>query len=111
MADAYSVDSDRYAVEMNGPSSRPARRGIAVTPSDTKDVTNSGGDNAPCYAKSLYIGSAGNVAVVHAGDNSASGAGTAVTYPNVPVGWFPVQVRRVMATNTTASSIIGLYDQ
>jgi hypothetical protein len=111
MADLYSVDSDRYAVEPFPSSMRPARRAIAVTPSDTKDVTDAAGDGAPCYAKSLYIGTGGNIAVVAAGDNSAAGAGTPVTFQNVPAGWFPVQVRRVMATGTTALQVVGLYDQ
>jgi hypothetical protein len=111
MADLYSVDADRYVGEPFPSSMRPARRAIAVTPSDTLDVTNAGGDNAPCYAKALYVGVTGNLSVVTASDNSNSGAGTAVLFQNVPVGWFPVQVRRVMATGTTASDIVGLYDQ
>lgn len=111
MADSYDVNKDRYIVPPVGSPSHPGRRGIPVTPSDTLDVTNASGDNAPCYAKSLYVGVSGNLAIVHAGDNGNAGAGTAVTYPNVQIGWFPMQVRRVMATNTTASSIIGAYDQ
>lgn len=109
MADAYDVNKDRWAVTPHASPNMPARRGIAVTPSDTLDVTDASGDNAPCYAASLYVGVSGNLAIVHAGDNGNSGAGTVVTYLNVPVGWFPVQVRRVMNTNTTATSIIGLY--
>jgi hypothetical protein len=69
-----------------------------VTPSDTLDVTNASVDNAPRYAKSLYVGVSGNLAIVHAGDNGNAGAGTAVANPNVQIGWFPMQVRRVMAT-------------
>lgn len=111
MADAYDVNKDRYVVSPVGSPSHPGRRGIPVTPSDTLDVTNASGDNAPCYAKALYIGVSGDVAVVHAGDNGNSLAGTAVTYKAVPVGWFPMQVRRVMNTNTTATNIVGLYDQ
>lgn len=111
MADAYDVNKDRYIVETGLGSDKPARRAIAVTPSDTKDVTNAAGDNAPSYAKALYIGVSGDLAVVTAADNGNTLAGTAQTFKNVPVGWFPVQVRRVMATNTTASQIVGLYDQ
>jgi hypothetical protein len=111
MADNYDVNKDRYVVSVVPSPSHPARRAIAVTPSDTEDVTNASGDNAPCYAKALYIGVSGDVAVVAAGDNGNSLAGTAVTFKAVPVGWFPVQVRRVMATNTTATNIVGLYDQ
>lgn len=111
MADSYDVNKDRYVVTPRPSPSNPARRAIAVTPSDTLDVTNSAGDNAPCYAKALYIGVTGDVAVVPAGDNGNSLAGSAVTFKAVPVGWFPVQVRRVMSTNTTATNIVGLYDQ
>lgn len=109
MADAYDVNKDRWAVTPHASPNMPARRGIPVTPSDTEDVTNASGDNAPCYAAALYVGVAGNLTVVHAGDNGNALAGTAVLYPNVPVGWFPVQVRRVMATGTSASDIVGLY--
>lgn len=110
MADNYDVTKDRYRSAQRPGADMPAMRAIAVTPSDTKDVTNASGDNAPCYAKALYIGSTGDVVVVTAGDNGNSLAGTAVTFKSVPVGWFPVQVRRV-TTATTASNIVGLYDQ
>lgn len=109
MADAYDVNKDRWAVTPHASPNMPARRVIAVTPSDTLDVTDASGDNAPCYAASLYVGVAGNLAIVAAGDNSNGGAGTAVTFNAVPVGWFPVQVRRVMNTNTTATNLVGLY--
>lgn len=109
-ADSYAEASDALFKFSAGASS-PARRAIPVTPSDTKDVTNATGDNASGYAKALYIGVSGDVTVVTGNDQSNAGAGTAVTFKAVPVGWFPVQVRRVMATNTTAQSIVGLYDQ
>jgi hypothetical protein len=110
-ADVYSSNHDRWAVTTDNGPHMPARRAIAVTPSDTLDVTNSGGDNAPCYASGLYVGVSGDVAVVTAADNSNNGAGTAVTFKAVPVGPFPVQVRRVMSTNTAATNIVGLYHQ
>ena len=111
MADLYSVDKDRWAVFTAGGPDTPARLTLAVTPNDNNDLTNSGGLDAPVYASFLYVGVAGNLAIVAAGDNSNSGAGTPVTFTNVPVGWFPVQVRRVMATNTTASGIIACFHQ
>lgn len=110
MADNYDPTKDTYISDLSGASGKPARRFLAVTPSDTKDVTNATGDNAPCYAKALYVGVTGDLAVVSARDTVGTPAGTAVTFKNVPVGWFPVQVRRVMSTGTTASQIIGLYD-
>jgi hypothetical protein len=48
MADNYTNDRDRYALTPNYQPQMPARRAIPVTPSDTKDVTNATGDNAPC---------------------------------------------------------------
>jgi hypothetical protein len=111
-ADAYSLGVDRWAaVSYPGPH-MPARLALALTPSDTEDLTNPAGDDAPCYAQGLFIGGAGNVAVVMAGDNSNGGAGTAVTFNSVAAGTvLPIQVRRVMSTNTTATDIVGLFNQ
>ena len=53
--------------------------------------------------RALFVGTGGNVAVTMA-------KGTVVTFANVPSGSIlPVQVTKVMATNTTASSILALY--
>lgn len=111
MADAYDVTKDRYVATPYPSPAQPARLSIPVTPSDTLDVTNAGGDNAPCYAKSLYIGVTGDVTVVTVQDKSNSGQGTGRLFKAHPVGYMPVQVRRVMATGTTATNIEGLYDQ
>ena len=64
----------------------------AVTPSDT---------NAQSY-RAIYVGGAGNVAVVTEG-------GDTVTFTAPPVGSIiPVSVQKVMATNTTATLLVGL---
>lgn len=94
---AYDTTRDRYFA---GKSNAPSRRAAAVTPSDSVDLA--------VYAKQLYIGTTGNITVVPAGDTSASGTG--VLFSTVPVGWFPVQVRRVNSTGTTASNIVAVYD-
>jgi hypothetical protein len=107
-ADTKNSMNDRWPV--NHLPSDPARLAFAVTPNDTQDLTNPSGNNTPSYAKALYVGGAGNLAVITAGDGTNSGQGTAVTFLNVPVGWFPVQVRRVMNANTTASDIVALMD-
>ena len=78
--------------------SGPARRAQAVTPSDTVDLGS--------YAKALYVGAAGNVRVLTVGGEDAD----AVTFANHPVGWLPVQVRRVLATGTTATQIVAAFD-
>lgn len=66
----------------------------AVTPSDSTEVK--------CQA--LYVGGAGNVAIL-ARDDSA-----AVTLTAVPAGTvLPIACRKVMSTNTTATSIVAIY--
>jgi hypothetical protein len=108
-ADSYDNTKDRFNVFTAPRPDQPAGIAIPVTPDDDKDVTNDTGDAAPCYASYLYIGQAGDLEIVAAHDKTASGAGTAVLYKAVPIGWFPVQVRRVLATNTTAASIVAHY--
>ncbi|MBM3496768.1 MAG: hypothetical protein FJX72_20970 [Armatimonadetes bacterium] len=72
----------------------PAEHAFAVTPNDSTDLTD--------WALALYVGVSGNVKVT-------TWAGETVTFANAPVGVLPVRVRRVFATGTTASSILGLY--
>lgn len=74
-------------------SDAPVQSAESVTPDDDTDV-------GPYRA--LWIGVTGDVAVIHVGDSSA------VTYTNVPVGWYPWAVKRVMATNTDADEIVGM---
>ena len=102
---SYTVEPDRYMSAGNA--DWPARFATAITPSDTSNVSIG---PAGCYAKALYIGTGGNLTVITAGDNSNGGLGTPVLFQNVPVGWFPVQVRAVLATGTTASGIVGIAD-
>ena len=71
----------------------PAGYGVAVTPSDSVVIP---------MTRALYVGVGGNVRVTDINDN--------VTYANVPSGSIlPVQVSKVFATGTTASSIVALY--
>lgn len=69
----------------------------AVTPSDSTDLDP--------YCKALYIGVAGDVTVIpKINADSAS-----VTFKAHPVGYMPIQVRRVLSTGTTATNILALY--
>lgn len=69
----------------------------AVTPSDTVPLPL-----GPCRA--LWVGGAGAVAVIAAGDTSA------VTLSGVPAGTvLPIKCKTVMSTNTTATLIVALY--
>jgi hypothetical protein len=74
-------------------STAPATRYAAVTPNDSTVVN----------ARSLYVGTTGNIAL------KADANATAVTFTNVPVGILPVGAWIVMLTNTTASGIVALY--
>ena len=78
-----------------------AGRAAAVTPSNTVDIPSiSGGTNNGCV---LYIGGAGDVKVLTVG-------GDEVIFTAVNAGTFmPVQVLRVFATGTTATSIVALW--
>jgi len=69
-----------------------------VTPSDSTDLNP--------YAKALYIGVSGNVAVVPL--NSPDD--TPVTFLGHPTGYLRLRVRRVFSTGTTASNILALSD-
>jgi len=67
----------------------------AVTTSDSATIRATG---------ALYIGGAGNVTVVMAGEGN-----TTVTFSAVPVGTIlPISVKQVKATGTTATLIIAL---
>lgn len=71
-----------------------AAKAAAVTPSDVTILPTTRG---------LYIGTGGDVAVVMAD------GGSAVTFSSVLAGFMPVQVTKVMSTNTTASNILALW--
>lgn len=75
-----------------------ARHAEAVLPSDSADLTK--------VTSALYIGGAGDVALILANDPDSG----AVTFKVVPAGTILyVQCRRVMNTNTSATSIVALW--
>lgn len=103
----YNSGPDRYM--SSGNADWPGRFATAITPSDTLAVSI--GPSTPgAYAKSLYIGVAGDLTIITAGDNSNNGAGTPVLLKAHPVGYCPIQVRAVLAAGTTAQSIVGIAD-
>jgi hypothetical protein len=71
-----------------------ARRAVAVTPSDATSFEPTRG---------LYIGAAGNVAVSMVDGGNATFVGVAAG------SVLPVQVTKVLATGTTATSVLALY--
>lgn len=102
---AYTVEPDRYMAASHA--DWPARYATAIAPSDTQNVAIG---PAGCFAKSLYVGVAGDLNVITAGDNTNSGLGTPVLLKAHPVGYCPIQVRAVLAAGTTATNIVGLAD-
>ncbi len=73
--------------------SKPAEEGVAVTPSDTVNLTSP--------ARALWVGVSGNVSV------EMVGVGTAIVFVGAQ-GLLPVSVTRVNATLTTATNIVAL---
>jgi hypothetical protein len=71
----------------------PAVNGAAVTPSDTV--------NLPTASRALYVGTAGNVAVITVGGSTMTLVAAS--------GWMPICVARVLATGTTASDIVAVW--
>lgn len=74
----------------------PARRAAAVTPHDSNDLG--------VFAKALYLGQGGDLRLIPAGGAEA------VTLKNHAPGYVAMQARRVLATGTTASQIVALFD-
>lgn len=73
----------------------PARSLIAVTPNNSVDLT--------FVPKALWIGGAGNVAVIALEDNAS------VTLNGCQAGQIiPIRVTRVLATGTTATNIVAM---
>lgn len=84
---------DRFAYQGPGPDG-PAVRCFAVTPADGVDLGE--------LVRGLYVGGGGAVAIV-------DGEGGSVVFEGVPSGTvLPVRARRVLATDTTATAIVGL---
>lgn len=73
----------------------PASNGEAITKHDTNTLV--------AVSRALYVGGAGDVAVVMLG-------GQSLTFSAVPAGTIlPIRVTQVKSTGTTATLILGLY--
>jgi hypothetical protein len=74
----------------------PASNAVVITPSDTVDLDT--------ILRGLYVGVTGNVNVLLAKDSSP------VVLVAVPAGsLLPLRVKRVFATSTTATNLVGVY--
>jgi len=69
-----------------------------ITPSDSVDLNP--------HIDGIYVGVTGNLTVTPR--YNASDAG--ILFTAVPVGWFPIKCRRVWATGTTATGLVGAID-
>ncbi len=80
----------------------PALGAANCTPSDTVDCPAFLGQPP----RGVFIGAAGDLAVIFLNDDT----NTPITFPGLPAAsQWPWAVKRVMSTNTTASSIRLLY--
>lgn len=70
-----------------------AHGAVAITPSDVTVFP---------VTRAIYVGVTGNISVRMAD-------GQTLTFSNVPVGIFPIQVDMVNSTSTTATTMIALY--
>ena len=74
-----------------------AKDAFTITKSDTTEL--------PDTLVGIYVGGTGDV-------NILTHRGVQVLFKAVPVGTFlPIKVRRVMATSTTATNMLGLLSQ
>ena len=72
----------------------PAGHWFTIVPSDTKDLA--------IVPRGIYVGVTGAVAMRDI-------AGNECIFVAMPVGIHPVRPRRILATGTAATNIIGLY--
>lgn len=88
------------AIDTVGPSGaraiEPAENAMAITPNDSTDLTH--------VTRGIYVGVTGNVKV------DMFGTGTAITFVGLAAGVIhPIRATRVYSTDTTATSIVGVY--
>ena len=74
---------------------------VVVTPNNTA-LLSPGAQYPDSGSAILYIGTSGNLSVITEG-------GQTVLFRNVPVGFFPVSVKTVRSTDTTATNILALW--
>ncbi len=89
--------SDKF--DTHSPSlTSPAGAGRPVTPSDAAAL--------PTHSRALFIGTSGHLSVELVG----SADGEVLTLQNVQAGMiYPLRVRKVRATGTTAGGILSLW--
>lgn len=95
MANTYDSTKDPYAQRSANVTSY-ARDAAAITKSDSADN----------YFKAIWVGGTGDVTVL---PMNATDDTSVVKFSAVPAGTLlPIQVRKVMSTNTSATLMVGL---
>lgn len=75
----------------------PWTKADVVAPHDSNDL--------PYHSRGIYVGTAGDVAVTMSSEEDNTATGKRI-FPNVPVGFLPITVRRIWATGTAADDIL-----
>ena len=70
-------------------------RWVEITPNDATDIAE--------QPAAIYVGGAGDIEM-HGRD------GVAATFADVPIGLHALQPRRILATGTTATGIVAVYN-
>lgn len=86
------MSTDQYKGMVLGVTA-PARKAFAIIPSDTNDLDT--------VTRSIFVGTEGDIVVIMADDTQS------VTFKGV-TGLLPLMVKRVLATGTTATGIVGI---
>ncbi len=83
-----------YQKKYIGTARDPAKNAFAVTPDDDTELQ---------VGRAIFIGTTGDLTVIMANDDTD----TPITFKNIASGiLLPIEVRYVMATNTTATDIV-----
>ena len=86
--------SDDFEKNMEGLNS-PADNHVAITPHDITDITK--------VVRAVYVGVGGDIAMVAKDD-------TVVVYKGAAAGSIiPFRAKRINATSTTATDLVGMY--
>jgi hypothetical protein len=84
---------DRFE-QFTGALDAPAAQAVVITKSDSVDLAE--------VTRAIYVGGAGDLSVVMV-------SGQVATFTALPAGFIlPVRARRVNATGSTATSLVGL---
>jgi len=87
--------ADMFGSPLASGKEAPAENGFAITPNDSTDLAT--------VTRGLYVGITGDIKVTLAG-------GTTVEFGALAAGVVhPLRVKRVWATSTTVTQIVGLY--